>query len=122
MIGIDFGTTNSCAAFDDPFGAVVPVSARPVNTPPYDADRGDSCHSRSSAKDVELSTGRSDYRRRGAGGGASSPTSRRIDRSRELQAADQRSSSSRAPLRQTGSVNRGMDLRRRMSGYPSTSG
>jgi len=37
MIGIDFGTTNSCAAFDDPFGAVRTASARPVNTPPYDA-------------------------------------------------------------------------------------
>lgn len=37
MIGIDFGTTNSCAAFDDAFGAVSTVSARPVNTPPYDA-------------------------------------------------------------------------------------
>jgi hypothetical protein len=37
MIGIDFGTTNSCAAFDDPFGGVRTASARPVNTPPYDA-------------------------------------------------------------------------------------
>ena len=37
MIGIDFGTTNSCAAFDDAFGSVGTVSARPVNTPPYDA-------------------------------------------------------------------------------------
>jgi actin-like ATPase involved in cell morphogenesis len=37
VIGIDFGTTNSCAAFDDAFGGVSAVSARPVNTPPYDA-------------------------------------------------------------------------------------
>jgi actin-like ATPase involved in cell morphogenesis len=37
MIGIDFGTTNSCAAFEDDFGVVRTVSARPVNTPPYDA-------------------------------------------------------------------------------------
>jgi actin-like ATPase involved in cell morphogenesis len=37
VIGIDFGTTNSCGAFDDAFGGVAAISARPVNTPPYDA-------------------------------------------------------------------------------------
>lgn len=36
MIGIDFGTTNSCAAYDDALGNVVVVSAQPHNTPPYD--------------------------------------------------------------------------------------
>lgn len=36
MIGLDFGTTNSCAAFDDIYGGVARVSARPVNSKPYD--------------------------------------------------------------------------------------
>ena len=37
MIGLDFGTTNSCAAFGDYRGDVSTVSLAPVNTPPYDA-------------------------------------------------------------------------------------
>lgn len=37
MIGLDFGTTNSCAALGDYRGEVSTVSLAPVNTPPYDA-------------------------------------------------------------------------------------
>src|SRR5690349_15104318 len=37
MIGLDFGTTNSCAAFGDYRGEVSTVSLAPMNTPPYDA-------------------------------------------------------------------------------------
>src|SRR3954454_3246680 len=38
MIGLDFGTTNSCAAFADSYlGEVLTASVAPLNTPPYDA-------------------------------------------------------------------------------------
>jgi molecular chaperone DnaK (HSP70) len=43
MIGLDFGTTNSCAAFAESYlGEVITASVAPLNTPPYDAVLGSS--------------------------------------------------------------------------------
>ena len=43
MIGLDFGTTNSCAAFAESYlGEVLTASVAPLNTPPYDAVLGSS--------------------------------------------------------------------------------